>query len=98
MFTKWSRINKNVIHTSSPIYYIKYDKEFQSVRLDFDSWEGTDLFNEIAKEFGFDTDSDDFYEDDEDHEEMRSPFFQVCKELYENHLLNDPEILAPDWY
>ena len=80
------------------VYYIKYDKDFQSIRLDFDSWEGTDLFNEITKEFGFDADSDDFYEDDENHEEMRSPFFQVCMELYNHHLLSDPELLAPDWY
>ena len=51
------------------VYYIKYDKSFQSVRLDFDDWEETDLFKEIAKENGFDMNSDDFIEEDEDHEE-----------------------------
>ena len=80
------------------VYYIKYDKGFQSIRLDFDSWEGTELFNQITQEFGFDTNSDDFYEDDENHEEMRSPFLQVCMKLYSDHLLSNPELLAPDWY
>ena len=59
--------------------------------------EETELFKEIAKENGFDIDSDDFYDDDENHEEGRSPCHQVCNELYDKLLL-EPELLAPNWY
>ena len=79
------------------VYYIKYDKTFQSVRLDLDDWEETDLFKEVAKEHKFDINSDDFYDDDEDHEDGSSPCHQVCDKLY-NQLLSVPELLAPDWY
>ena len=79
------------------VYYIKYDKTFQSVRLDFDDWEETDLFKEIAKKNKFDINSDEFYDDDEDHEDGSSPCHQVCDKLY-NQLLSVPELLAPDWY
>ena len=79
------------------VYYIKYDKTFQSVRLDFDDWEETDLFKKIAKEYKFDVNSDDFYDDDEDHEDGSSPCHQICDKLY-NQLLSELELLAPDWY
>jgi len=79
------------------VYYIKFNKDFQSIRLGFDDWEETELFKEIAKENGFDIDSDDFYDDDENHEEGRSPCHQVCNELYDKLLL-EPELLAPNWY
>ena len=79
------------------VYYIKYDKTFQSVRLDFDDWEETDLFKEVAKEHKFDINSDDFYDDDEDHEDGSSPCHQVCDKLY-NQLISEPELLSPDWY
>ena len=79
------------------VYYIKYDKRFQSIRLGFDDWEEADLFKKIAKENDFDINSDDFYNDDENHEDGRSPCYQVCDELY-NQLLSEPELLAPDWY
>jgi hypothetical protein len=79
------------------VYYIKYDTSFQSVRLGSDDWEETDLFKEIAKENGFDMNSDDFIEEDEDHEDGKSPCDQVCDELY-NQLLSAPESLAPNWY
>jgi hypothetical protein len=79
------------------VYYIKYDKTFQSVRLGFDDWEDTDLFKEVAKENKFDINSDDFYDDDEDHENGSSPCHQVCDKLY-NQLISDPELLSPDWY
>ena len=79
------------------VYYIKYGKTFQSVRLDFDDWEETALFKEVAKENKFDINSDDFYDDDEDHEDGSSPCQQVCDKLY-NQLLSEPELLAPDWF
>ena len=79
------------------VYYIKYDKIFQSVRLDFDDWEETDLFKKIAKEYKFDVNSDDFYDDDEDHEDGSSPCHQICDKLY-NQLLSELELLVPDWY
>jgi len=79
------------------VYYIKSGKTFQSVRLDFDDWEDTDLFKEVAKENKFDINSDDFYDDDESHEDGSSPCHQVCDKLY-NQLISDPELLSPDWY
>ena len=79
------------------VYYIKYDKTFQSVRLDFDDWEETDLFKEVAKKNKFDINSDEFYDEDEDHEDGSSPCHQVCNKLY-NQLLSEPVLLAPDWY
>jgi hypothetical protein len=77
------------------VYYIEYGKTFQSVRLDFDDWEETALFKEVAKENKFDINSDDFYDDD--HENGSSPCQQVCDKLY-NQLLSEPELLAPDWF
>jgi len=79
------------------VYYIKYDKTFQSIRLGFDDWEDTDLFKEVAKENKFNINSDDFYDDDESHEDGSSPCHQVCDKLY-NQLISDPELLSPDWY
>ena len=79
------------------VYYIKYDKTFQSVRLDFDDWEESDLFKEVAKENKFDINSDDFYDDDDHHEDGSSPCQQICDKLY-NQLLSEPELLAPDWF
>ena len=79
------------------VYYMKFNKDFKSIRLDFDDWEETELFKEIAKENDFDIDGDDFYDDDDDHEEGRSPCYQVCDQLYDQ-LLSDPELLKPDWY
>ena len=78
------------------VYYIKYDKTFQSVRLDFDDWEESDLFKEVAKELKLDMNSDDFYDDDH-HEDGSSPCQQICDKLY-NQLLSEPELLAPDWF
>ena len=79
------------------VYYMKYDETFQSVHLDHDDWEETKLFNQIAKDNDLDIDSDDFYDDDVNHDEGWSPCRQVCDELY-NDLLSDPELLSPDWY
>jgi hypothetical protein len=79
------------------VYYIKYDKTFQSVRLDFDDWEESDLFKEVAKELKLDMNSDDFYDDDDHHEDGSSPCQQICDKLY-NQLLSEPELLAPDWF
>ena len=79
------------------VYYIKYDKTFQSVRLGFDDWEDTDLFKEVAKENKFNINSDNFYDDDENHENGSSPCHQVCDKLY-NLLISEPELLSPDWY
>ena len=79
------------------VYYIKSGKTFQSVRLDFDDWVDMDLFKEVAKENKFDINSDDFYDDDESHEDGSSPCHQVCDKLY-NQLLSEPVLLAPDWF
>jgi hypothetical protein len=79
------------------VYYIKYDKTFKSVRLDFDDWEETDLFKEIVKKKKFNINNDDFYDDDENHLDGSSPCQQVCDKIY-NQLLSEPELLAPDWY
>ena len=43
--------------------------------------EETDIFKEIAKENKFDINSEDFY-NDENHEDGRSPCYQVCDKLY----------------
>jgi hypothetical protein len=80
------------------VYYMKFDGELESVRLDFDSWEETDFFKKTATELEIDTDADDFYDDDENHEEMKSPCQQVCDEIYENHLQDNVTLLAPSWY
>jgi hypothetical protein len=80
------------------VYYMNFDGVLESVRLDFDAWEETDFFKKIATELEIDTCADDFYDDDENHEEMKSPCQQVCDEIHENHLQGNITLLAPSWY
>jgi hypothetical protein len=77
------------------VYYIKYENDFKTEYLSFDDWEETDLFKNLAKDNGFDIDSDDFYEDDPIT--FKSPSSKIIDEVY-NELLSNPLLFAPDWY
>lgn len=78
------------------VYYImKKNASLNITCLDRDDWEEHIYFKELAKDNGYDPDSDEFYEEDDDTSE--SPASEIADLVYEE-LCSDPTILAPDLF
>jgi len=77
------------------VYYIDFEKDLKSLRLGSDEWEGTEVFIDLAKDKGYDTESDDFYDNDIVNEDSRTQCMEVCMDIYDM-LLSEPELLRND--